>query len=133
MNTRNLAVMESKKMENLSSENFRELIEAVTPRSVNDSRESWLRRAARLAGCSYRSAKSVFYQEITDPDHKTITKLRRAAQHHANNLARQFELAAVALDHRDADFHLHDIDAFRAAAHALRKLGVAEAEDGEEE
>jgi glutamate-1-semialdehyde aminotransferase len=125
-----ITFMESEKMEKLSdSGNFRELIEAVTPRTTNDTRESWLRRAARMAGCSYRSTKAVFYSEITDPDHKTITKLRRAAQHHAVNLARQFELAATSLDHRDADFHSHHIAALLLAARDLRRLGVPEDEE----
>jgi hypothetical protein len=111
--------------EKLSKGNtVRELVEAVAgPRTINDSRESWLRRAARLAGTSYRQAKSLFYSEITDPHHPTVTKFKEAAgRHEARLIAQQFERAAVALDHRDSDFHCNDIAALLHAARALRNL-----------
>jgi hypothetical protein len=102
----------------------RELVEAVAgPRTAYDNRESWLRNAARMAGTSYRQAKALFYGEISDPDHKTITKFKRAAGlHEVRNLAQQFERAATALDHRDSDFHGPDIVALLHAARALRSL-----------
>jgi hypothetical protein len=120
----NLTIMESRKMEKASGANFRELIEAVAgPRAINDTRDSWLRRAARLAGTSYRQAKALFYGEITDPDHKTVTKFKRVAgRHEAIQLAETYERMALALQHRDPDFYQHDVDAALAQAHALRNL-----------
>lgn len=101
----------------------RELVAAVAgPKTINDTRESWLRRAARLAGASYRQAKALFYCEISEP-HPTITKFKEAAgEHEARILADQFERMAVSLDHRDPDFHCQDIAALLNAARALRGL-----------
>lgn len=113
------------KSEKFSGETkVRELVEAVAgPRTINDSRESWLRRAARMAGTTYRQAKALFYSEITDPHHPTITKFKEAAgRHEARILAEQYERIAVALDHRDTDFHSADIVALLHAARALRSL-----------
>lgn len=111
-------------LEKFSGKKMRELVEAVAgPRTTNDSRESWLRRAARLAGCSYRQAKALFYSEIDDPYHPTITKFKKAAgRHEARILAEYYERIAVALDHRDADFHSSDVVALLHAARALRNL-----------
>jgi hypothetical protein len=105
-------------------QNVRELVEAVAgPRMVNDTRETWLRRAARLAGTTYRQAKALFYSEITDPYHPTITKFKEAAgKHEAIQLAERYERIAMALHHKDADFHQHDAAAMLAQAHALRNL-----------
>lgn len=104
---------------------MRELVTAVAgPRLENDTRESWLRRAARLSGTTYRQAKALFYSEIKDPFHPTVTRFKEAAgKHEARNMAEQFERLAVALDHRDTDFHSPEIAALLSAARALRGLG----------
>jgi hypothetical protein len=115
----------SKMSEKFSGEKrVRDLVEAVAgPRAINDSRESWLRRAARLAGTSYRQAKALFYSEISDPHHPTVTKFKEAAgRHEARLLAEQYERLAVALDQKDPDFHGPDIVALLHAARALRSL-----------
>jgi hypothetical protein len=133
MNMQSIAFMESEKMEKFSGAgNLRDLIEAVAgPRTINDSRESWLRRAARLAGTSYRQAKALFYGEITDPDHRTVTRFKRVAgRHEAIQLAEQYERIAMALHHRDADFYEPDVAAARAQAHRLRNL-VSTGDGGE--
>lgn len=103
---------------------MRELITAVAgPRLDTDNRDSWLRRAARLAGTSYRQARALFYGEITDPHHRTVSKFKEAAgRHEARNLATQFESLAGALNARDSDFHRADIDALISAARALSGL-----------
>jgi hypothetical protein len=105
-------------------QNVRELVEAVAgPRMVNDTRETWLRRAARLAGTTYRQAKALFYSEITDPYHPTITKFKEAAgKHEAIDLAERYERIAMALVQRDESFHQHDAAALFAQADALRNL-----------
>lgn len=114
-------------MKSEKASTVRELVTAVAcPRTTNDTRESWLRRAARLAGTSYRRAKALFYSEITDPFHPTITKFKQAAgKHEAIQLAEQFERLAVALDRRDSDFHGPDIAALLTQARALRDLDRA--------
>ena len=60
---------------------MRNLIASVAgPRSWSDTRESWLARAARRAGISYRQVKSIWYGEITDPHHRSVRLLRDAAE-----------------------------------------------------
>lgn len=102
----------------------RELVTAVAgPKTTTDTRETWLRRAARTAGTTYRQAKALFYAEITDPFHPTVTKFKEAAgKHESQRLAEQFERLAVALDRKDTDFHCNEIAALLHAARALRGL-----------
>lgn len=69
---------------------MRDLIAAVAgPRSWSDTRESWLARAARKAGISYRQTKSLWYGEIKDPFHRSARLMRDAAE-----LAGRFEKIA---------------------------------------
>ena len=104
---------------------MRNLVAAVAgPRQWGDTRESWLARAARRAGVSYRQAKALFYGEIIDADHRTARRMREAAgQHEAEQLAQRFEALAGSLQSRDADFHCSDVAALVDAARALRGLG----------
>ena len=111
-------------LEKLSGVRMRELVAAVAgPILPTDNRESWLRRAARNAGTSYRQAKALFYGEIVDPYHSAVTRFKEAAgRHEAKNLAAQFESLANSLNIRDADFHSEDIDSLVHAARVLRGL-----------
>ena len=111
--------------EKLSGGSMRELVAAAAgPRLWNDTRESWLARAARRSGVSYRQAKALFYGEIQDADHRTARRMREAAgQHEAGQLAQRFEALASSLQSRDADFHREDIAALLHAARALSRLG----------
>lgn len=106
---------------------MRELVAAVAgPRLDTDTRDSWLRRAARNAGVSFRSTKALFYGEISDPYHRTVTQFREAAGRcEARNLAARFDALASALRVRDEDFHGKDIAALVHAARALRGLDSA--------
>lgn len=108
----------------LSGVRMRELIAAVAgPRQVTDTRDTWLRRAAKMAGTSYRQARAIYYGEISDPYHRSISQFKEAAgRHEARNLAAQFESLAHSLNVRDADFHSQDRDALLSAARALRGL-----------
>lgn len=110
--------------EKSSGVRMRELVAAVAgPILPTDNRESWLRRAARNAGTSYRQARALFYGEIVDPYHSAITRFKEAAgRHEARNLAAQFESLATSLNIRDPDFHRADIDSLISAARALRGL-----------
>jgi hypothetical protein len=103
---------------------MRELVAAVAgPRSWGENRKSWLSRAARSAGVTFRQAKALFYGEITDPEHKAARRMKEAAaRHEAKQLAGQFEGLAVSLNQRDADFHSADIAALLSAARVLRGL-----------
>lgn len=98
----------------------RELVIAVAgPRECLD-RATWLRRAARRAGITFRQAKALFYGEITDPFHRSARKMRDAAEQRAGSLAGTFEHAARALEKIDPDFHRGDIAALIGVARELR-------------
>lgn len=103
---------------------MRELVAAVAgPILPSDNRESWLRRAARNAGASYRQAKALFYGEITDPHHRVVSIFREAAgRYEARNLAAQFESLASALHVADPDFHGDTIATLLGAARAISDL-----------
>ena len=71
------------------------------PRSWSDTRESWLARAARRAGISYRTTKSLWYGDITDRNHPSARLMRDTAQKYEAiaaqlpaNLCRE-EIAAI--------------------------------------
>jgi hypothetical protein len=106
---------------------MRELVAAVAgPILPSDNRESWLRRAARNAGASYRQAKALFYGEIDDPHHRTVSLFRQAAgRHEASNLAAQFESIARGLDAADPDFHRDTILALRGVVGLLSNVNRA--------
>ena len=52
------------------------------PRSEHDTRESMIARAARRASISYRTAKSLFYTETTDPKASVVERVRNALANH---------------------------------------------------
>ncbi len=60
-----------------------DLHEAMTclagPRLWSDTRESWIGRAARRAGISYRTAKALLYREIKDPKWSVVQAVTQAA------------------------------------------------------
>jgi hypothetical protein len=47
-------------------------------RTWHDNRDSWLSRAARNAGISYRTAKALFYKERLDPKSSVVERVRSA-------------------------------------------------------
>lgn len=98
--------------EKLSGVWMRDLVALVAgPRSWSDTRESWLARAARRAGISYRQCKALFYGEIVDPYHRSARLMRDAAE--------ALHRAADTLEHIDPDFHRLQIDARRDLARQL--------------
>lgn len=114
-------------MEKSSEASMRDAIATVAgPRQWADTRESWLARAARRAGVSFRQAKALFYGEITDPNHLVARRFRDAAleigRKEARSLADQFESIAGAMNASDQDFYRADIAALIDAARALRHL-----------
>ena len=52
--------------------------ELAGPRSFTDTRESWLNRAARRAGISFRQAKAFHYGEAANPRVQDVEKVRAA-------------------------------------------------------
>jgi hypothetical protein len=65
--------------------------ELAGPRDFNDTRESWLARAARKAGISFRQAKAFHYGETPNPRVQDVEKVRaavRTTQQHTRTGAR---------------------------------------------
>lgn len=121
----------SHKMENIMRSVTVEMREGVSelagPRLFAYTRESWLARASRKSGVSYRRVKGFFYQEYTNPSALDVERIRAAlksaqprneAFEHADTLER----AARSLETIDADFHGADIHRLRDAARQLRGI-----------
>ncbi len=102
----------------------RALIESVAgPRTWSDTRQSWLNRAARRSGLTYRTIKGIWYGEITDEGHSAVRILRRvAADTSPEILAQRLEALARGMVAADADFYRPDIRALIDAVRALRNL-----------
>ena len=113
-------------MEKLSGgARMRELVSAVAgPRQWSDTRESWLARAARKTGISYRTIKAVWYGEITDKDHPAVQLLEHAAGRRAEVLAGKFESIARGMEATDEAFYREDIAALVHTARQLRGLDM---------
>jgi hypothetical protein len=54
--------------------------ELAGPRSFTDTRESWLSRAARRAGITFRQAKAFHYGETMNPRVADVEKVRAAVR-----------------------------------------------------
>ncbi len=99
----------------------REIVAAVAgPREFSDTRETWLRRAARRAGISFRQAKALWYGEITDPYHRSARLMQDAAMKRAQDLAGKFEHVARSMVMADPDFYSADVAALVRVARQLR-------------
>ena len=88
------------------------------PRDWSDNRKSWLSRAARRAGISFRQTKSLWYGEITDHTHRSARLMRDAAAAH-------YEQLAESLAQRDPGFHQPEIDAYLDLARSLRHFDAS--------
>ncbi len=107
-------------------QNVRELVIAVAgPRTFSDTRETWLRRAARRAGVSFRQVKALWYGEITDPHHRSARLLQDAAMKRAKELAGTFENVARRMETTDPDFFSADVATLISVARQLRGQGGA--------
>ena len=104
--------------------NWSEMIGVIAgPKLPGDTGESWLARAARRAGITYRQAKALKYGETTDPKHSVASRVLTAAdkakieqaKHHVNEL----ESILQSLRNVDEDFHRPQIDALLREARAL--------------
>lgn len=104
-----------------------EITAIAGPRNSNDTRESWLARAARKSGISFWHVKALFYGQLTDPKYSIASKIISAAdrariqeaRRDADQLANIYQAAAVSLARVDEDFHRTSIDALVEAARIL--------------
>src|SRR5262245_41767628 len=106
--------------------NMRELCIVVAAPQPLEPQKIWFVRGARLASISFRQFKAIFRGEITDPEHKSVRRLREAAERkgkdEASQLARRFETLAETMHAADQDFYREDVAALLHAARALRGL-----------
>lgn len=84
----------------------------------------WLAKVSKSAGISFRTARSLWNEEIKDPNHLAAKAVRQQAQieearRDAAVVANFFNSHAQALSNIDPDFHRDQIDAFVAAARAI--------------
>jgi len=102
------------------------------------NRKGWLSRAARRANVTYRTVKSLYYGESTNPRHSVATSILSAAekarieeaQRDASHLSQIYYRRAEALAAIDADFHRPEIDALVEAARILGGGDCAGADRG---
>lgn len=104
--------------------NWQKEIEVIAgPKTPSDTWESWLARAARRSGASFRQIKALYYGETNDPRYQVaagvITAAHKARQE-ARDMASQFESLAGAMNASDSDFYSEDVLALLHAARALR-------------
>ena len=84
----------------------------------------WLDKIAKAAGISFRTARSLWNEEISDPEHLAAKAVRQRAQieearRDAEVVANFFSRRAQALANVDPDFHRDEIDAFLQAARII--------------
>jgi chlorite dismutase len=80
----------------------------------------WLTKVSKAAGISFRTARSLWNEEIKDPEHLAARAVRQQAQieeakRDAAIVANFFSRRAQALANIDADFHRSEIDALLEA------------------
>jgi hypothetical protein len=111
----------------------KEIAIVAGPRGWGDTRESWLAivpKAVRKAlgtekeTVTFRTVKSLWYREITDPDHWAARDIRRAAEliearKEAQALAAQYRTIIGGLRERDEDFYRAEIDRLERLVSAI--------------
>lgn len=85
----------------------------------------WLATIARHANISFRTARSLWNNEIKNPNHLAAREIVRLAQlkearRDALMAAEFFDRRAAKLASIDPDFHRHEIAAFVEAARSIR-------------
>lgn len=120
---------ESSDEKRMTAVDWKSAIEIIAaPYGASDTRESYLARAARRAGITYRQAKALFYGEMADPKYSVALRVQEAAEkarREAKDLATRFETIAGALHATDSDFYSPEIAEIVGAARALRGLDRA--------
>lgn len=105
----------------------------IGPRQWGDTRESWLSRVPRAVKralgteretVSFRAVKSIWYGEITDPEHHAARDIRQAAdiiaaRREALDLAGKYQAIAGAMSAADQGFFGEDITRLERVARLL--------------
>ena len=112
-------------LEKWSKMSAREAMIALAGRPPSHGELSrWLSKIAKASGITFRTARSLWLDEIKNPDHLAAQAVKRKAQieearRDAEVVANFFNSRAQALANIDADFHRSEIDAFVDAARAI--------------
>jgi hypothetical protein len=116
-------------LEKLSKMSARQaMIDLVGVPPQHGEQPRWLANVAKKIGASYRTARSLWNDEIKNPDqHWAVKRLRREAElakarREADALASQFESIAGSLNAKDQDFYSADIAALIDAARVIRNV-----------
>lgn len=64
----------------ISAEMRQSIISLAGVRGWGETRQRWIEKAARKAGISYRTTKSLFYSEMPDPKASIVARVRQAAE-----------------------------------------------------
>lgn len=108
-----------------ASVNWSEMIGVIAgPKLSGDTGESWLARAARRAGISYRQAKALRYGETVDPKHSIASRVLTAAaqakldqaKRNVQSAAEIYQSHADALERINPDIYREHIDFLVGAA-----------------
>ncbi len=105
-----------------------EIATIAGPYSPNDTRESWLQRAARKSQSTYWHIKALFYGELVDPKYSVAYKILSAADRARIEGARRNVASAeticrehiARLEAIDPDFHREQINALRTSLDLIR-------------
>jgi hypothetical protein len=106
------------------------------PREWGDNKKGWLSRVPRAVKralgtdketVTYRMVKSLWYGEITDPDHHAARDVRRAAKimaarREALGLAEKYRALARGMNEANADFFGEDVARLERVARMLGGL-----------
>src|SRR4051812_7523186 len=92
--------------------------------------ERWLLDVAKKIGVSYRTARSLWNEEIKKEDHLALKRLREranieAARREARALASQYALMAGGMRVSDSDFYRTEIDRLERLARIIGGLDSA--------
>lgn len=98
------------------------------PMRDGDTRESWLNRAARKSGATFRQIKTLYYGESSNPKFDvgiSVLTAAEKARKEALELAKKFELLAGAMNANDQNFCREDVLTLVDAARRLRGMDRA--------
>jgi hypothetical protein len=97
------------------------------PFSPNDTKQSWLNRAAKRCGVSLRYITSLYYGHTKDPKYSIAQSILSAAdrarlekaKEDIKNVAQAYSAHAASLERIDPDFYCDQINALVNAARIL--------------
>ena len=102
------------------------------PYGRNETRESWLQRAARNSRSTFWHIKSLWYGELKDPKYSVAFKILSAAdqarkremQRNVEKASALYLLHAQRLEAIDPDFHREQIDVLVGAARIIGERNI---------